>query len=119
MQKFQGQHLVDLGGVIAAAPEMSRHDGFKTAPFEIRPRKSARIQKHFPNISGESVAILDPEMVELLPSEEQAFETERREEMIDAGHPLGHPGVVGVVRLDETVAEAPIVKIHEPTAAAV
>ena len=119
MQKFQGQHLVDLGGVIAAAPEMSRHDGFKTAPFEIRPRKSARIQKHFPNISGESVPIPDPEMVELLPSEEQAFETERREEMIDPGHPLGHPGVVGVFRLDKKLEEAPIGKSRETSAAPV
>src|SRR2546428_1240498 len=44
-------------------------------------------------------------MVELVPPEEEAFEAEEPEEMIDPGHPLGHPGVVGVFRFEQELEE--------------
>ena len=50
MQELQGQHGVDLGGVVPVSLEVSRNDGLKTARFEIRPGKSARVEEHFPNV---------------------------------------------------------------------
>src|SRR5438876_7599409 len=101
MQEFQGQHLVDLGGVVPVSLEVSCNHGLKSARFEIRPGKSASVQKHLTNIRREDVPVPDPEMVELVPSEEKAFEAEEREEMIGSGYPLGHPGVIGVFRLEQ------------------
>ena len=105
MQEFQGQHLVDLGGVVPVSLEVSRNYGLEPPRFEIRPRQSASVQKHLTNIWSEGVPVPDPEVVELMPSEEQALEAEDGEEMIGSGYPLGHPGVIGVFRLEQELEE--------------
>src|SRR5438309_2338358 len=46
-------------------------------------------------------------MAKLMPAEEEAFEVERREKMIDPGHPLRHPVIVGVFRLERELEETP------------
>src|SRR2546428_11631311 len=101
MQEFEGQDLVDLGGVVPVSLEVSLNHSLEPARFEIRPGKSAWVQKHFTNVPGEGVPVPDPEMVELVPPEEQALEAEAGEQMIDPGYPLGHTGVVGVFRPEE------------------
>ena len=50
MQELQGQHCVDLGGVVPVSLEVSRNDGLKPVPVEVRPGKSARVEEHFPNV---------------------------------------------------------------------
>ena len=67
MQEFEGQHCMDLTGVVAVSLEVSCNNSLEPARFEIWPGKSARVQKHFANIRGESVPVPDPEMVELVP----------------------------------------------------
>src|SRR2546425_12966518 len=44
-------------------------------------------------------------MKQLVPTEKEAFEVERREQMIDPGQPLRHPVVVGVFRLERELEE--------------
>jgi len=46
-------------------------------------------------------------MVKLVPAEEEPFETERREQMIDPSHPLGHAVVVGILRFERELEDAP------------
>src|SRR5713226_2722131 len=81
--ELQGQHCVDLGGVVPVSLEVSRNYGLKTARFEIRPGKSARVEEYFPNVPCQGIPVPDPEMAELVPPEEEAFEAEGQEEMID------------------------------------
>src|SRR5438132_12838526 len=98
---------MDLGGVVPVSLEVTLYHGLEPGPFEIRPGKSARVQEHFPNVPGEDIPVPDPEMVELVPPEEETFEVEEREEMIDPCQPLGHPGVVSVFRLEQELEETP------------
>ena len=78
---------------------MASHYGFDALSVQIRPGKRPRVEQHFPNVFGEGIPVPDPKMVVLVPAEEEALEVQRREEMIDPGHPLGHAVVVGVFRL--------------------
>src|SRR2546426_2043438 len=96
MQEFQGQHRVDFGGVVPVSLEVALHYGLEPIPFEVRPGKASWVQQHFTNIPREGVAVPDPKMVELVPSEEKAFEAEGGKEMVDPCHPLGHPVIISV-----------------------
>src|SRR5437879_2531943 len=119
MRKFQSQQLVDLSGVVTISVYVPFYDSFESACLEIRPGKTARIEQHVPDVAGERVPVPDAEMVELVPPEEQSFETEGREEMIDPGHPLGHPGVVGILGLEEELEHAAVSSRREMSAASV
>src|ERR1700674_2900683 len=96
MDQFQGQHLGDFNGVVPISLEMVSHDGFEGCELEVRSRKSPRVEQYFPNVSGENISVPDAEMCELVPAKKEPVELERREQMINAGQPLGHTVVVGV-----------------------
>src|SRR5207245_2171024 len=83
VQEFQGQHLVDLVGVVPVSLEVASHHGLELVSVEIRSGKSARVQEHFPNVAGERIPVPDPKMIELVPPEEEAFEAEGGKEMVD------------------------------------
>ena len=104
---FQGQQFVDLGRVVPISFEMALYHGLDPFSFDIRPGKTARVEQHFPNVSSEGIPVPDPEMEDLVPSEEETFEAQRRENMVHAGHPLGHSHVVGVFRLEQKLEQSP------------
>src|SRR5207247_2253079 len=97
---------MDLRGVVPVSLEVTLYDGLEPAPLEVRARQSTRVQEHFPNVLGEDIPVPDPEMEQLVPAQEEAFETKQRQEMIDPGHQLGHPDIVGVFRLEQELQEA-------------
>ena len=106
MQELQGQYLVDLGGVVPISLDVAPQDGLEPFGLEVWPRKGSGIKEHFPNVSGKSVPVPDSEMRELVPPKKEAFQTEGRKEMIDPGHPLRHPVIVGILRLAEELEDA-------------
>src|SRR5436309_13307753 len=88
MQQLQGQYLVDCRGVVAVSFQVAPYNSLEGCALEIWPRKGARIEQHFTNVRRQGIAVPDAEMAELVPAEEDAFEAERREEMIDLCQPL-------------------------------
>src|SRR4029077_12895202 len=86
-------------GVVAVALEMALHNGFHSTPFQVRAREGATIEQHFLDVLGESIAIPDAEVIELVAAKEEPFEVKRRKHMIDLRYPLGHTMVVGVFSL--------------------
>src|SRR5688572_15021883 len=85
---------------------MTLHHGLDTFALYIGSRKAARVQQHFTNVVGEGVPVPDPEMEHFMPPEEHSFETQRRENMVHAGEPLGHSHVVGVLRFEQKLEQA-------------
>ena len=102
---FQSQNLVDGSSVVEASCEMALHDSFDLLSIQVRSRKRAWIQQHFPNVPGEGIPIPHPKMIKLVPAEEKSLEVEQRKQMIASGHPLRHAVVVGVLRLDSEFEE--------------
>jgi hypothetical protein len=78
VQEFQRQHIVDCGRVVPVSLHMAVHDGFKVFPFNVRSRKSTRIQEHLTNIAGLEISIPDSIMIELVPAEEEALKMKGR-----------------------------------------
>src|SRR6266850_3177758 len=74
LDEFEGQYLVDFGGVVTVSFEVSLNYCLKPVRFEIWPRKTAWVQEHVANIAGEDVPVPDPKMVELVPSEKNMLE---------------------------------------------
>jgi len=107
MQELQRQHFVDFAGIVPVAFEVAPHHGFEAFPFEVWPGQRPRVEQHFPNVLGEGIPIPDAEMAELVPPEEEAFDVDGREQMIDPGHPLGHPVVVSVFRFERELEKTP------------
>ncbi len=99
---------MDLGGVVPVSPEVPLNHIFERTPYNIRPGESSGIEEHFTNVLGECIPIPDAEAVELVPAKEEAFETQRREEMIDRSNPLGHADVIGVFRLEGKLKESSV-----------
>ena len=73
MNKFQGQQLMDLGGVVPVTLEVTPNHLLQPFSFNIWPAKTARVEQHFPNISRECISVPDPEMEDLVSSEEETF----------------------------------------------
>ena len=96
---------MNLSGIVSVSFEMSRNHDLKLPGFKVRPGKSAWVQKHFANIRGESVSVPHPEMMEFVPPEKEPFQTEKREQMISLGNPLGHPHVIGIFCLKQKLAK--------------
>src|SRR6266849_7192174 len=106
MYQLQSQDLVNRRGVVPIPLEMATHDGFETLPFQVRTRQGPRVQQHLPHILGERIPIPKPEVIELVAAEEEPFGVERREQMIDSRHPLGHTMVVRILRLEGELQQA-------------
>src|SRR5580698_3242726 len=105
MQEFQGQQLMDLGGIVFPLIQVASHHVFYTFPLKIRPGEGSRVEQHLPNVFGKRVPVPDPEMVELVPAKKQAFEMEWRHDMVRAGDPLRHSIVVGIFSLEREVEQ--------------
>ena len=99
MDEFQGQYLVNLRGVVPVAFEMALDHPFERRWLDVWPGKASPIEQHLPNVVRQNVPVPDTEMVEFVPTEEQAFQGQRRK-MIEPGHPLGHTVVGRVFRLE-------------------
>lgn len=106
MYQLQRQDFMNRGGVVPVPFEVPAHDAFETAPLKIRPGERAGVQQHFLYILGKSIAVPDPEMVELVAAEEEPFRMERRKQVIDSRHPLGHAMVIGILRLERELEQA-------------
>lgn len=52
MQKFQGQYLVNFGGVVSISLEMTMNHSLEAFSFNIRPGKGARVEQHLLNVFG-------------------------------------------------------------------
>lgn len=52
--------------------------------------KDRGVDQHLPNIPSEGFPVPDPEIEDFVPPEEEMFEAQRLETMVQAGHPLGH-----------------------------
>jgi hypothetical protein len=79
---------------------MAPHGVLETISFQVRPGKSSSVQQHLPDVFGESIAIPDPKMGELVPAKKEPFQVQRREHMIDSSDPLGHPVVIRIFCFD-------------------
>ena len=96
MKEFRRQQLVNLHRVVPISSEMTPYHGLELVRGEVRAGKRPRLEQHFPNVVGQGVPVPNAEMGNLVPAQEDAFEAKWCQEMIDSGHPLGHPVVVGV-----------------------
>src|SRR5690349_16564267 len=99
MQKFQNEELVNSGGMVLVALQVTANGLLYCLAIEIRPRQSLGIQEHIPNISGEGVPIPNSEVVELVPAEKQPLQVQPRKQMINLGDALRHSVVIRVFRL--------------------
>jgi len=106
MQELQGQHLVDLSGVIPITFEVASHRRLDRVSFEIRSAKGSRIQEDILNVPREGIPVPDPEMVEFVPPEEEAFEAKGMKKVVDTRQALRHPVVIGILGLARKLREA-------------
>ena len=74
MYKFQSEQEVNLGRIVPFATQMAFDDGFKLFRMQIRTGKRAGIEQHVTDITGQRIAIPDPEMGELVTTEKKTFE---------------------------------------------
>src|SRR5688572_1990935 len=105
MNELQRQDLVDLSRVVPVSLEVPVYDPFERVAIDIRPGESAGIQQHLADVAGQRVAVPQPEMVELVPPEKEAFDVQARKRAVDPGQPLRHAVVVGIVRLEFELAQ--------------
>src|SRR5487761_50418 len=98
---------MDLGGVIPIPLEMPLHDGLNPFALDIRSGEAARIEQYFLHVGGQPVPIPYSEMRDLVPPQEEPFEPESTESMIDTRQPLGHSHVVCVLRLEREFEKCP------------
>jgi len=100
VNEFQREDLMDFRGVVPISFKVAAHDALDSIPFEVWTGKCSWIEQHFLKVFGEDIPVPDPEMVELMPTKEKSLKMQWREEVIDPSHPLWHPVVVGVFRLE-------------------
>jgi len=106
VQELQREYFVDPAGEVPVPLEMTLYHGFERLPLKVWSRKRPAVEKHFPNILGESIPVPNSKMVELMSSEKEAFEMKLRKVMIDPSHPLGHSVVIGIFSLECEVVES-------------
>ncbi len=83
MEELQCKERVNLRGIVAISFDVVAHQRLDLMLLDIRTRQGARIQKNFLNVFGESLAIPNSKMVELVPAQEKTFEVKPSESMID------------------------------------
>lgn len=107
VNQFQGQHLVEFGGVVSIPLDMPPYHSLKAFAFDIGPGKGARVEQHFLNIPGEGIPVPNAEMEGLVSSQEDVFEVEGRKGMVKPGQPLWHAHVIRVLSLEQEFEKAP------------
>src|ERR1035441_2391199 len=101
MCQFQRQQSVNLVGMVFVAAQMAIHNPFDSCPAYVRPRQRTIVKKDLAHVITEVVSIPNAEMEWLVASEPDTLQMQRREHVINARHPLGHPHVIGILRLEE------------------
>src|ERR1700740_2058414 len=86
---------------------MSLHQRLEPFSVNIRPRHASRIKQRLPHVTGKGIPIPSPKMKNLMPSEEETFKANRREEVVYSGDPLRHAQVISILRLEEKLKESP------------
>src|SRR5450432_3336540 len=71
--QFQRQQTMDLGRVVGLALDVLLHHGFQDRWLDIRTGECPRIKQHLLNVWGESVAIPNPVMAELVPAQKKTL----------------------------------------------
>src|SRR2546425_6606412 len=90
---------MNLVGVVPISFDMVLYHRFKVILLPIGAGEGTRIEQYFAKVPGKEVPVPYTKMVVLVPAQEKTLQLERSQKMIDSGHPLGHPVVVGVIRL--------------------
>src|SRR5207253_5920073 len=99
VEEFEGQDLVNCGGVVPFSAEVTVHDRLESRARQIRSGKRQAVEENLANVGGERVTVPNTKVVELVPAQKKPFEVELCERVIDGGCPLWHAVVVGVFRL--------------------
>ena len=103
VKQFQRKNPVNLVSVVPISFDVVSHHHFQIVFLPIGAGKGARVKQHFANIVGQGIPVPHSEMVIPVPAQKKALQVERSRKMIDSSHPLGHPMVVGVVRLESKI----------------
>src|SRR5947207_12556217 len=90
---------MNLVGVVPISFDMVLYHRFKVILLPVGAGEGTRIEQHFAKVPGKEVPVPDTKMVVLVPAKKKALQVERGNQVIDLGHPLGHPVVVSVIRL--------------------
>ena len=104
--KFQREKSVDFGRVIPISFDMTFHHSSNRFRFYIWPRKRPRIEQHFSNVVCQLVAIPHSEMENLVPSEPDALQMKRSEQVVHLGNPLRHAVIIGVFSFEQELEQA-------------
>src|SRR2546426_316392 len=86
--------------VVAISLDMSGYNLFHRTALKVGSVASSRIQEHFPQVTGELIAVPDPKMVEFVPAQKKLLQMQRSQNMIDLCQPLRHPVIIGVFRAE-------------------
>src|ERR1700733_4840950 len=108
MRQLKRQKLVDMGSVVSITLQMSSYHGLDSFPFNVRPRKAARVEHHVPNVFCERVPVPQSEMKHLMPAEKEALEMESRECVIYFRYRLRHSHVIRIFCLEQKLENAPV-----------
>ena len=104
---------MDLKGVISVPFEVPLNNRLYPLGLKIGPGKAAWIEEHFSNIAGKDIPVPDAKVMELVPAQEQPFETQGCEQVINSSNPLGHARVVSVFRLERELKKVLVGKRWE------
>ena len=105
---------MDLVGVVSIPFEVTSHDGIETFSFDMRPRETARVEQHFSNVTSEDIPVPDAKMEDLVSPEEETFEAQRRESVVNPSDPLRHSHVIAILRFEQEL-EKPLEKLPRET----
>src|SRR5580704_9621845 len=100
LNELHRQQFVNLERIIGIAGHVRPNHLFDHGFSEKGPSKRTRIQQNLLYIRGQFVPIKDPEMMEFMPPQEQTFEMQWSQRMIQFCEPLRHSMIVRVLRLE-------------------
>ena len=105
MNQFQSQHLVEFGGVVSIALEMTSDDSLQPFTLDVGPGKSLRVKERVLKISGEGIPVPDPEMERLVPAQKELFGSDGRDRVVQPRQPLWHAHVIGVFGFEQELKQ--------------
>jgi hypothetical protein len=106
VNQFQGEHLVEFGGVVSIPFEMTSYYSHQPFSFDIGPGKSARVEQRFLKISGEGIPVPDAEMEWLVCAQKELFGAKGRDRVVEPRQPLWHAHVIGILRFEQELEKA-------------